>query len=313
MITTIRVSQDGQGDFNTIQAAINSIPAQMPHETCITIQSGVYKEKLEINKPHLHLRGVGDVSIVYDDFAKKPGASGQPIGTFASSSTYITAGNIKIDNITFENPAGDGDVVGQAVALYVDADQVAFRNCRFIAAQDTLYLGRPKEQFTNQSGRNYFENCRIVGDIDFIFGSATAYFHQCEIVSLNRNKAINGYITAAATPIDKEYGFIFNQCKLLSDADEHTVYLGRPWRDYAKTVFIDCWMDRHVHPEGWHDWEKVCVNTTVYYGEYGSVGPGSNVSGRVPWAKQLEEEDLTKFTLSHCFGGDISWTRWRDK
>ncbi|MDQ0086948.1 pectinesterase [Paenibacillus anaericanus] len=307
MKSVIRISQQGNGDFETIQSAINSIPQDSSQTILMTIESGVYKEKLEINKPNLYLLGDGHVRIVYDDYAKRENAVGMPMGTFASSSTYISCDNIKIENITFENTAGESDQVSQAVALYVDADKVAFKNCSFLGAQDTLYLGRPKEELNNKSGRNYFENCRIVGDIDFIFGSATAYFQECQIVSKDQGKEINGYITAAATPVDKEVGFVFHQCKLLSDAAKNSVYLGRPWRDYARTVFIDCWMDQHIHQEGWNDWDKTSVETTVYYGEFGSAGPGANVSKRTVWSAQLNEEELKKFSLNECFRGDISW------
>ncbi|WP_438349666.1 pectinesterase family protein [Paenibacillus sp. FA6] len=292
MKNMIKVSQQGNGDFRTIQAAINSIPNHSTEEIMVTIESGVYKEKLKINKPNLHLFGEGDVKITFDDYSPKLNQLGVPMGTFASSSTYITADNIKVHNITFENSAGESDKVAQAVALYVDADKVSFKNCTFISAQDTLYLGRPKEELSNISGRNYFENCRIVGDIDFIFGSATAFFHKCEIVSIDQGKKINGYITAAATPMDKEIGFVFHRCKLISEADKNTVFLGRPWRDYARTVFIDCWMDKHIHQEGWNDWDKVSAETTVYYGELGSVGPGASSTTRVAWAQQLDDKDF---------------------
>lgn len=304
----ICVSQKGDGDFRTIQEAINSIRELSAQETMITIESGVYKEKLTINKPDLYLLGHGEVTIVYDDFARKNNTLGKPMGTFASCSTYITSDNIKVENIIFENSAGSSDKAGQAVALYVDADKVCFKECSFLSAQDTLYLGKPKEERNNRSGRNYFENCRIVGDIDFIFGSATAFFEKCEIVSLNLGKVINGYITAAATPVDKEIGFIFHSCTLISAADENSVFLGRPWRDYAKTVFIDCWMDNHIKQEGWNDWEKTSVDTTVYYAESGSRGPGASLSKRVAWSKQLNEEDVKAFSLETCFRGELAWT-----
>lgn len=309
MTNNIKVSQKGNGDFHTVQAAIDSIPAGALQDTILIIESGVYKEKLQINKPNLSLYGNGAVRFVYDDYARKNNSLGAPMGTFASSSTYITGDNIRIENIIFENSAGGSDEVGQAVALYVDADKVSFKNCSFIAAQDTLYLAKPKEEMNNTSGRNYFEHCRIVGDIDFIFGSATAFFHECEIVSLNLQKEINGYITAAATPVDKPLGFIFHKCKLMSEADRNSVYLGRPWRDYAKTVFIDCWMDKHIREEGWDDWDKAdAVATTVYYGESGSDGPGADWGKRAAWSKQLNEAERRHFSLDTCFSGDLSWT-----
>jgi pectinesterase len=304
----ITVNQSGTGDFTALQAAIDSIPENVSEETVLVIEAGVYKEKLYINKPNLRLSGVGEVRLVYDDYALKLNSEGSPMGTFASASTYITGDNIRVENIIFENTAGESARVGQAVALYVDADKVSFADCSFLGAQDTLYLGRPKEEPRNSSGRNYFERCRIAGDIDFIFGSATAYFEACEIISLNLDRDINGYITAAATPVDKASGFLFHRCRLLSSAAADSVYLGRPWRDYAKTVFLDCWMDAHIRQEGWHDWEKSSAGTTVFYAEYGSAGPGAHLEARTAWSRQLKEADMDRFTLEACFGGDISWT-----
>jgi pectinesterase len=306
---SIRVSKSGSGDYTSVQAAINSIPVGRTEETHLIIEAGVYKEKLQIHKPHLRLYGKGEVRLVYDDYALKLGNDGTPMGTNASCSTHITGDDIRVEHIIFENTAGPGSIVGQAVALYLDADQAVFRNCTFLAAQDTLYLAKPKEEKLNTSGRNYFEHCRIAGDVDFIFGSATAYFEECEIISLDRNMEINGFISAAATPEDKKAGFIFHKCRLISDAAADSVYLGRPWRDYARTVFIDCWMGGHIRREGWNDWGKSSVNDTVQYAEYGSVGPGAAPGERISWSKQLEQKVKDNFSLEAVFGGDIAWTR----
>ncbi|UQZ32166.1 pectin methylesterase [Paenibacillus sp. PK3_47] len=305
----IRISRTGGGDFTSVQAAVDSIPDGKEGLTVLTVEAGVYYEKLRIDKPDLRITGEGEVRFVYDDYAPKPGSDGKPMGTFASCSTSITGDNIRVDNIIFENTAGGSGKVGQAVALYVDADKAVFRNCTFLAAQDTLYLGKPKEEKVNRSGRNYFEHCRITGDIDFIFGSATAYFHECEIISLDLGKEINGYVTAAATPEDKHMGFVFHKCRLVSDAAENSVYLGRPWRDYARTVFVDCWLGGHIRREGWDDWGKDSVWNTVHYGEYGSRGPGAVPGERVAWSKQLQQREAMNFTLEAVFGGDTGWTR----
>ncbi|MNI38708.1 Pectinesterase A precursor [compost metagenome] len=273
------------------------------------IEAGVYYEKLRIHKPDITLIGEGEVRLVYDDYAPKPGIEGTPMGTFASCSTYITGDNIRAENIIFENTAGDSSKVAQAVALYVDADRAMFKNCSFLAAQDTLYLARPKEEQCNRSGRNYFEHCRITGDIDFIFGSATAYFEQCEMISLDLGQEINGYVTAAATPVDKGAGFVFHRCRLVSEAAADSVYLGRPWRDYARTAFIDCWLGAHIRRTGWNDWDKSSVWHTVHYAEAGSTGPGAHPEEREGWSRQLKEKELEEFSLEAVFGGDVDWTR----
>ncbi|MFP4979231.1 pectinesterase family protein [Paenibacillus sp. CN-4] len=300
------VSRAG-GNFDSVQAAVDSIPEHAPYRTVITVRQGTYTEKLRINKPNLHLRGEGEVVFRYDDYAAKPGEDGNPVGTYGSASTYITGDNVKVENITFVNSAGPSERVAQAVALYVDADRVAFYGCTFIGEQDTLYLGRPKEQENNRTARNYFAGCTIIGDIDFIFGSATAWFEDCTIISLDKGKEINGYITAAATPVDKRTGFVFRNCLLTGEAGPDSVYLGRPWRDYAKTVFIDCEMGGHIRREGWHDWDKASAWTTVRYGEAGSHGPGANDAGRTAWSRRMSEKELEAYTLEACFDGDTSW------
>ncbi|MEK5446626.1 pectinesterase family protein [Paenibacillus sp. FSL R7-0331] len=309
MMKHIVISRTGGGDFSSVQAAVDSIPEECAEITVLHIEAGIYYEKLRINRPNLRLIGQGEVRLSYDDYARKPGNEGTPIGTFGSCSTYITGDNITAVNIIFENTAGSSDEVGQAVAMYVDADRVVFRNCTFLAAQDTLYLARPKEEKLNRSGRNYFEHCRITGDIDFIFGSATAYFHECEITSLNLGKEINGFVTAAATPEDKQTGFVFHKCRLVSDAAGGSVYLGRPWRDYARTAFIDCWMGAHICREGWNDWDKAAVWHTVHYVEAGSEGPGAHADKRVGWSKQLSESELEQLTPEAIFGGETDWIR----
>jgi pectin methylesterase-like acyl-CoA thioesterase/lysophospholipase L1-like esterase len=316
------VAQDGSGQFTTIQEAINTIPENNNERVIIQIKEGIYKEKLEINKPLISLVGTDKekVKITFGDYAKKQFSSGENMGTFSSYSILLTGDQFLAKNITFENHAGCGTVVGQAVAVYVDGDQMEFDHCSFLGSQDTLFtgplppkpiegnrFGGPRDGLERRVGRSYFSNCYIEGDVDFIFGSATAVFHNCEIFSLDKSSEINGYITAASTPIDEKFGYVFIDCRLTSNAAANTVYLGRPWRDYAKTVFINCWMGEHIKEEGWHNWEKQHAEKTTCYAEFNSCGPGGNMEKRVKWAKVLTEEEAKEFTIENVLGEKRDW------
>lgn len=301
------VAKDGSGDFRTIQAAVNSLPKDSSDPVHIFVKAGVYKEKVVIDRPNLTLEGTArdKVLITYDDYALMKDENGKPIGTFATATVLFIGNDFTAKNIIFENSAGSGSIVGQAVAAYVDADQMTFENCSFLGHQDTLFLaplppnplkgesfGGPRDELERKVSRSYFHNCDIEGDVDFIFGSGTALFEECNIVSLNRDADPNGYITAASTPENEPFGFVFYNCRLTSTAAADTVYLGRPWRDFAKTVFLNCWMDEHIKEEGWHNWGKSEAETTAIYAEVGSYGPGGHKENRVKWARQLTEEEV---------------------
>lgn len=146
-----------------------------------------------------------------------------------------------MENITIENSAGP---VGQAVALHIEGDRCVFRNCRFLGHQDTMFA-------SGENARQYYVDCYIEGTTDFIFGPATAVFEKCVIHSKK-----NSYVTAASTPDWVDYGFVFIDCTLTAAAGIDEIYLGRPWRDYARTVFIRTDMEAHILPEGWHNWSR---------------------------------------------------------
>ncbi|WP_462413054.1 pectinesterase family protein [Neobacillus sp. Marseille-QA0830] len=316
------VAQDGTGQFTSIQEAIDSIPKDNTTRVVIYIKDGSYKEKLEINKPYVSFIGThrDKVKITFDDYALKLLDNGEKMGTFGSYSCIVTGDGFLAKNITFENNAGKGSVVGQAVAMYVDADKVEFHDCSFLAYQDTLFtaplppkpiegnkFGGPRDSVEKRPCRSYFKNCYLEGDVDFIFGSATTVFENCEIHSLDRKMDVNGYVTASSTPLGQNYGYVFFNCVLSSKAAEQTVYLGRPWRDYAKTVFINTWMGDHIKQEGWHNWDKPNAEQTTFYAEYNSRGPGGCMDKRVPWAKILTEEQVTEYTLEKIFGSLEGW------
>lgn len=286
------VAKDGSGDFKSVQEAINAVPFLKTTETKILIKNGTYKEKLEIPENKNNITFIGEdkdkVIVTYDDYASKKNSLGENIGTSGSASFIVTGNDFKAKNITFENAAGP---VGQAVAVRVDGDRIIFENCKFLGFQDTLYPRSGKS-------RQYYKNCYIEGTIDFIFGASTVVFDQCEIFA----KAENAYITAASTPENNAYGFVFLNCKLSTNSENNSYYLGRPWRNFAKTVFIKCEMAAHIKPEGWHNWSKPDAEATTFYAEYLSVGSGGNTASRVSWSHLLTAEQVaTDYTLNAIF------------
>jgi len=313
----ISVAQGEAGRIQTIGEALEVAKAYEGDRVTIQIGKGVYKEKLEIKQGGLTLEGCGaeDVILTYDDYANYIMDDNERRGTFRSYSVFIDANDFTARNITFENSAGPGDEVGQALALYIDGDRMTFENCRMLGSQDTVFTAPlplkeiqkggfrgPKEFAPRVNQRHYFKDCYICGDVDFIFGGATALFENCEIFSLNRNKKVNGYVTAASTPEELTYGYVFKNCRFTSDCQPNTVYLGRPWRDYAKVVIINSYLGSHIKEEGWHDWNKAKAHETAFFAEYGNYGPGSDTSKRVSWAKILTKDEAKSYTRENILG-----------
>ncbi len=291
------VSKNGDGDYETVQDAINAVPDFRANETIIFIKNGIYKEKLTLPTSKTNVTFVGEsvekTILTYDDYASRQNRFGENLGTTGSSSFFVFGDDFTARNITFENSAGQ---VGQAVAVRSSGDKLVFQNCRFIGNQDTLY--------PNKAGsRQYFYNCYIEGTVDFIFGWATAWFQECEIFCKR-----GGYITAASTEETSPHGFVFKDCKINGSAPKESFYLGRPWRDYAQTVFINCFMGDIIRPVGWHNWGKEHAEKTAFYAEYKSYGPGAeNIEARVSWSHQLTKEEAEKYTIEEVLGGDDKW------
>ena len=295
----IVVSPNGHGDYMTVQEAVNAIPNYSHKEiTTVFIRNGVYKECVSIPHTKFRVHFIGEDAektvITNDNYAKRmwPGRD-FAVGTSGSATIYIHASYITFENITFENTAGEGKEIGQAVAVFTDGDFLFFNGCRFIGNQDTLYTYGRFGKFGGIK-RNYFLSCYIEGTTDFIFGTSIAYFENCTIHSKK-----NSYVTAASTLQGQKYGYVFTNCKLTAAPGIDKCYLGRPWGAYAKTVFIDCELGPHILPEGWHDWEKEGKPDTKknsYYAEYGSTGPGA-AGPRVKWAHKLCKKDLKDYTF----------------
>ena len=293
--STFTVAQDGSGQFRTIQEAVNAVRDLSQQRVTIHIKNGVYHEKLVIPSWKTMISLVGEseegVIISNDDFSGKPDPRdmfGKGKFTTYTSYTVLVQGNdFSAQNLTIENVAGR---VGQAVALHVEGDRCAILHCRLLGNQDTLYAG-------TEGSRQYYSDCFIEGTTDFIFGEATAVFSRCEIRSL-----INSYIAAAATTPRQEFGLVFLDCRLTADTAAKRVFLGRPWRPYARTVYIRTEMGAHILPAGWDNWRNPENEKTAFYAEYESSGPGAAVSGRVAWSRQLRGRVVRKYTPVDILG-----------
>lgn len=285
------VALDGSGDFKSIQEAVTACGAFSADEKKIFIKNGVYNEKVLIDSFHANISLIGESEdktiISYNNYAGQ-----ENIGTFNSYTLKILGDHIKIENLTIENSAGR---VGQAVALHVEGDYFVASRCRLLANQDTLYAA-------GNNRRQYFKKCFIAGTTDYIFGSATAVFDQCEIHSNT-----DSYITAANTPKENQFGFVFLDCVLTAEPGVKKVFLGRPWREYANVVFIRCFMGKHILPEGWHNWDKPEKEKTAFYAEFGNTGPGADVSKRVKWSHNLKKSQVSEFELDKIFKMESEW------
>ena len=305
----ITVAQDGSGDFTTVQAALNTVPANNASRIVIRIKKGTYKEKLKLDSTQHFVTLIGEdkasTILTYDDYSGKEKPDGTKLRTSTSGSFYIFGNDFRAENLTFENSAGrrSGVPVGQAVAAFVTGDRAVFVNCRFLGNQDTLYTGMPDHPGLRPDARQYYKDCYIEGTVDFIFGSATAVFDNCTIFSKQKGP----YVTAAATPEGKPYGYVFLNCTLTSDAPPASVYLGRPWRNFAKTVFINCTLGPHIRPEGWHNWDKPDAEKTTLYAEYQSKGPGAAPASRVNWSKQLTADEAKQYKTDTIMAGSDQW------
>jgi pectinesterase len=293
--TDICVAADGSGQFKSVQEAIMSVPAgSADNPVIIHIKPGTYKELLYVQREKRFFHLVGEDAtrtlLTYDLNANLTGRDDKPIGTFRTPSTQIDADDFTAENITFENSAGP---VGQALALRVDGDRVVFRHCRFLGWQDTLLLNR---------GRQYFADCYITGHVDFIFGGATAFFERCHIHCRR-----DGYITAASTPDNQPFGFVFSHCRITGASATVKTYLGRPWRAYANVIYLNTEMDTVVRPEGWHNWNFPERERTVRYAEYESRGPGAQIRARVLWSHQFTKAEAGAITPRRVLGGADRW------
>jgi pectinesterase len=297
--SSFTVAQDGSGNFKTIQEAVNAVRDLSQQQVKVFIKKGIYREKLVIPSWKCRISLIGeskDSTIITNsdysgkDYPGKDFTGKDKYSTYTSYTVLVQGNDCTIENITIENKAGR---VGQAVALHVEGDRFMIANSRLLGNQDTLYAA-------TESSRQYYKDCYIEGTTDFIFGEATVVFQRCTIKSLS-----NSYITAAATTPRQPFGFVFFNCSLIADTAARKVFLGRPWRPYSKTVFLNTTMGDHIVKEGWDNWRNPENEKTVLYAEYQSVGAGASVEKRVKWSKQLTAKEVKRYTLKHIFG---DWT-----
>jgi pectinesterase len=330
---SITVAADGSGDFRTVQAAIDSIVPANTQPVLIRIRPGRYKERIRLSSLHPRVTLAGDgpgaaekTILTYDLSARSIGPDGKVVGTTGSASVEIQAGDFTATDITFENSAGPGKQAGQAVAVKVTGDRCIFHRCRFIGWQDTLYAsaaGRPSSvpgtarvqvpggapngpmTSANGLGRQYYRDCFITGDVDFIFGSARAVFERCTILSRGP-----GAITAhARTEPSQPGGYVFRNCDLTAEpgVPPGSVTLGRPWRPYARVVFLSCRMGLHISPKGWGNWNDPARKKTAFYAEADCTGPGANQVERVSWARTLSAAEKNEFETDRFLAGSDNW------
>jgi len=316
----LTVAKDGSGNHTTVQAAINAAPTNSATPYRIFIKNGKYSEKITIpsNKPNIQLIGesVANVILTWDDYANKLTSCGVTTGTQNSASFTVNATDFVAINITFENSHvyGTPDNNGQqAVALLVNADRAAFKNCRFLGMQDTLYLkgsGTP---------RAYFKNCYIDGITDFIFGSSIALFDSCVVYAKTRTGISASWITAPNTPNGQPYGYVFRDARLPQNTGTTSYSLSRPWPSPTvadtrqKCVFLASKMGSHIAPAGWSTWDVNTVTANLYYGEYASKffnGTNVDVSQRVNWSYQLSQADSATYTMSNVLSANNTLTAW---
>ena len=293
---TIVVARDGTGEFRNISEAIEVCRAFMDYHKVIFIKKGTYKEKIILPQWLQNIELLGEdrdqTVITYDDHANilyPP--TGKGMGTFRTYTLRVDGNDITFRNLTIENNAAR---LGQAVALHTQGDRLRFIGCRFLGNQDTVYTGTAHT-------RLWFRDCYIEGTTDFIFGPSTAWFEHCTI-----HCKADSYITAASTPQDAPYGYVFSDCSITVAPHVSQVYLGRPWRDYGYTLFMNCTLPAQIRPEGWHHWQKEREQTARYM-EYQNRGEGANAAARVAGSRQLTKKEAQLITPQRVFSIQNEW------
>jgi len=300
VLTVAPLGTSPAAQFSTVQAAVDAAP---PAGAEIHLAPGEYREVVHIDKPNIHLRGQGsDPAKVVIVFAN---GAANTCGTSCSATMFVTAEGFIATNLTIANDWSKTDKPRtQAVALYLSGDRAVLRNVRLLGAQDTLYA-------TAKGGtipRQYYDHCYIEGEVDFIFGNAKAVFHDCEIHSIAHEGG--GFLTAnGRNDPNEDSGYVFDHCRLTAEPGVKNVFLGRPWRDYARVTFLSTDMGAHIVPAGWSEWHKGETERlkTAVYAEYESTGPGANAAAREPLSRQLTAEEAKAYAAPVYLRGTDGW------
>lgn len=287
------VALDGSGDFTSIQKALDACKIFPDQRITIHVKNGIYNEKVAVLSGNTQISIIGEsidkTIISFGDYFDKINRGRN--STFYTSTLKVEASDFVLENITVENSAGP---VGQALALHVEGDRCVFRNCRFLGNQDTVYAA-------GKFSRQYFYNCYIEGTTDFIFGEATAVFEQCSL-----HAKANSFLTAASTAEGKPFGFVFLNCKITAASGVDNVFLGRPWRSFAKVAFLNCEMGSFIVSEGWDNWSNTENEKTAQFAEYNNAGVGANTGNRVGWSMKLSDQEASKFNKENIFA-PLGW------
>ncbi|XP_049396773.1 probable pectinesterase/pectinesterase inhibitor 51 [Solanum stenotomum] len=305
---TVCKAAAGGCDYETVQEAVNSAPENgVARRFVIWIKAGLYEEivRVPLEKRNLVFLGDGMGKTVITG-SRNVGQLG--VSTYDSATVGVVGDGFMASGITIQNTAGPD--AHQAVAFRSDSDRSIIENCEFLGNQDTLYA---------HSMRQYYKSCRIQGNVDFIFGNSATVFQECDILvaprQLNPEKGENNAVTAHGR-IDpaQSTGFVFQNCLINGTADYMTLYyskpkvhknfLGRPWKEYSRTVFIHCTFEALVSTDGWMPWSGNFALSTLYYGELESTGPGANTTGRVPWSSQIPAEHVGSYSVQNFIQGD---------
>ncbi|MCU7726476.1 pectinesterase family protein [Actinoplanes sp. KI2] len=310
------VAADGTGDFSTVQAAVDAVPSGNAAPLTIAVRPGTYLGPVKIpsDKPFVTVAGLGpgpDAVVIADNRANgtfKP--DGTPWGTSGSASVTVDGAGFRARNLTFANlfdEAAHPEITSkQAVAVLTRADRVEFDRVRFLGNQDTLYVN---SSAAGVIARAYFRMCYVEGDVDFLFGRATAVLDRCRVHSLNRNSSPNGYVTAPSTDVGNPYGLLLQRCMLTSDAPAGTVFLGRPWHPsndpnaIGMTLIRDSWIGAHIGATAWSDFGTWSWRD-ARLAEYHNRGPGAIPS---PDRPQLTDAQAAEYTMAAFLRGTDGW------
>ncbi len=286
--------------------SISQIMHSLSSGDTLLLEDGIYKEKIEIWKNDITLIAEHPLKAIISnkDYAHKIMEDNNECNTFRTYTLYVGGNNVKLKNLVIQNEATPSYIYGQAVALHVEGDHFTCEGCQLQSAQDTLFTGPmpsdlieryrgfyPPEKLNGLPSKQIYRHCTILGDVDFIFGCATALFEECEICSISRNSLTPSYVCAPAHAKETPFGYLFYKCKFLGT---EPAYLARPWRDYGCAAFIDCFLGNHILSEGYNKWNNTNRDKTARFFEYTST---SDLTGRVPWAKLLNRIDATNYVV----------------
>lgn len=293
---TLLVSHDDPKAFHTLQAAIDAMPAEGGD---ILVAPGIYREKISVAKPGVHIRGTGagprDTIIVFGDGASNAG------GTSKSPTLEATGDDFHLTNVTVQNDywLNPANKPSQAVAMAVSGDRAVITHVRLLGHQDTLYAKKGPDL---RMSRQYYSDCYIEGHVDFIFGNAKAWFERCELHGMAHPSVM--YTAQSKNSADEDSAYVFDHCTLTADPGTQEISLGRAWRPYATVIFLNTTMDAPVIPEGWREWTPGKTDTlkTATYAEYKSTGPGASPSTREPNSHQLTDAEAAQWSRKTFFG-----------